>query len=323
MLFKGFKYDDCFSFLAAIFHPLMSSPCDTPAVFTEFDNRILDPEGNTISKTPFFPPPKNGWPQLGPFCTELYRAHRGKHPRIPTYLSRTYGEFNYLTELHFTTIRPSDTNYPCCYPPSANTHQYMTCISTSATDSVDAICEQYRTEWAHIENAPEQMRLAREEEVQQARAEEQAQWQAEIDQAVRGAEEGSGKEIGGSGKKIGGSERQLEEAERQLEEMERQREGMGAEEWVREIQAEMDRMRAQYERHSVLELTFWSSINRAVPIGNTKKSLRFQFSQPNDRGDAASLSYRKATHAKSNTSQMFETFKWSHALAEVTTLGLK
>jgi dTMP kinase len=101
-------------------------------------------------------------------------------------------------------------------------------VKADNADNVEAVCEEYHTQWARIENAPEERRKAKEAEARQlrmeARTEERARWQAEIDQATREADE---------------AKRRAEEAERKLEETRA--------EW----QAEMDRMRAQYERQAV------------------------------------------------------------------------
>ncbi|KAG2138019.1 hypothetical protein DEU56DRAFT_912644 [Suillus clintonianus] len=93
-------------------------------------------------------------------------------------------------------------------------------------ESVGVVCELYRAEWARFENAAEERRRVKEEEVHRLRMEGRAQRQPEVDE----------------------ERRQREEAERKANEAERR-----ADEAEREYEAELNRMRArmaELERHA-------------------------------------------------------------------------
>ncbi|KAG1889664.1 uncharacterized protein F5891DRAFT_1282815 [Suillus fuscotomentosus] len=217
---------------------------------------------------------------------------------IKSYLSRTYGPFKKLCYLDFpASARPSAIQVSVLLSalskqsPSYHLYQYQChwyahtvwealkrlfpdCheitrsdgrsshlgVKIEKADSVEVMCEQYHTQWARIENAAEERRRAKEDEVRQLRMEVRAQYQAEIDQAVRRAEEAERKAEEAE-RKAEKAERRAEEAERKAEEAERRAEEAEqkaeeaerkAEERVRaEWQAEMDRMRAQLERQAV------------------------------------------------------------------------
>ncbi|KAG2339057.1 hypothetical protein BDR05DRAFT_1003734 [Suillus weaverae] len=66
-------------------------------------------------------------------------------------------------------------------------------VKIEKADSVEAMCEEYHTQWARVENAAEEKRKAKEDKAQQLRmerrTEERALWQAKIDQATRTANE--------------------------------------------------------------------------------------------------------------------------------------
>ncbi|KAG1776692.1 hypothetical protein EV702DRAFT_1108603 [Suillus placidus] len=87
-------------------------------------------------------------------------------------------------------------------------------VEINKADSVEVICEQYHTRWASIENAAEERRKAKEDEVRQLRmeglAEGQAQSQAQINQALAREMEAT--------KKADEAMRKAEEAERKAEE---------------------------------------------------------------------------------------------------------
>ncbi|KAG2036839.1 hypothetical protein BDR03DRAFT_958462 [Suillus americanus] len=196
---------------------------------------------------------------------------------IDSYLSGTYDRFKRLSHLDFAaSARPSaiQVSVLLCalsnHSPTYNLYQYQCywyahtvwealkrlfpdCRETTEregrsrylgvkvekADSVGVVCEHYHTQWARIENAAEERRKAKEDEVRQlrmegqaeGRTEERARCQAEIDRATRKAEE---------------AQRQKEEAVRRAEEAERKAEERVRAEW----QAEIDRMRAQYERQA-------------------------------------------------------------------------
>ncbi|KAG1871554.1 hypothetical protein F4604DRAFT_1770311 [Suillus subluteus] len=209
---------------------------------------------------------------------------------IDSYLSGTYEQFKRLSHLDFAaSARPSaiQVSVLLCalsnHSPTYNLYQYQCywyahtvwealkrlfpdCHETTLSggrsrylgvkvekaDSVEVVCEHYHTQWARIENAAEERRKAKEDEVRQlrmegqaeGRIEERARCQAEIDRATRKAnEETRQKEE---------AVRKAEEAVRRAEEAERKaEEARKAEERVRaEWQAEIDRMRAQYERQA-------------------------------------------------------------------------
>jgi hypothetical protein len=177
--------------------------------------------------------------------------------------------------------------FPDCHETTENggRSRYLG-VKIDKADSVEAVCEEYHIQWARIENAAEERRKVKEAEARQVRflpesvmlfahlclqlrmeglAEGRAQCQVEIDQATRRAnEEAEQKEE---------EKRQKEEAVRRAEEEARQKEEerRQKEEAVRKLeevrffpkyialhahlslqmQAEMDRMRAQYERQAV------------------------------------------------------------------------
>lgn len=209
---------------------------------------------------------------------------------IESYLSRTYDPFKKLCYLDFpASARPSAIQVSVLlsalskHSPSYHLYQYQcywyahtvwealkrlfpdcheitesegrSCylgIKIEKADSVEVVCEQYHTQWARIENAAEERRRAKEDEVRQLRMEERAQCQAEIDQATRKANEATRKANEETRQKEEAvrraeiAERMVEEAKRKAEEAERKAEEVRAE-W----QAEMDRMRAQLERQAV------------------------------------------------------------------------
>ncbi|KAG1845587.1 hypothetical protein C8R48DRAFT_442095 [Suillus tomentosus] len=210
---------------------------------------------------------------------------------IKSYLSRTYGPFKKLCYLDFpASARPSAIQVSVLLSalskqsPSYHLYQYQChwyahtvwealkrlfpdCheitksdgrsshlgVKIEKADSVEVMCEQYHAQWARIENAAEERRRAKEDEVRQLRMEVRAQYQAEIDQAVRRAEEAE-REAEEAKREAEEAKREAEEAEREAEEAERKAEEAErkAEERVRaEWQAEMDRMRAQLERQAV------------------------------------------------------------------------
>ncbi|KAG2138582.1 uncharacterized protein EDB93DRAFT_1164817 [Suillus bovinus] len=112
-------------------------------------------------------------------------------------------------------------------------------------ESVEAVCELYRAEWACLENAAEDSRRAKEEEVHRLRMEGlmegRAQCQQEVDIERRQREE---------------AERRADEEKRRADEERRQREGAErkADEERKEFEAELNRMRArmaELERHAV------------------------------------------------------------------------
>ncbi|KAG2057363.1 hypothetical protein BDR06DRAFT_1005367 [Suillus hirtellus] len=222
-------------------------------------------------------------PSLSP-CDSIFTTSNSGSA-IKSYLSRTYGPFKKLCYLDFpASARPSAIQVSVLLSalskqyPSNHQYQYQyqchwyahtawealkrlfpDCheitksdgrsshlgVKIEKADSVEVMCEQYHTQWARIENAAEERRRAKEDEVRQLRMEVRAQYQAEIDQAVRRAEE---------------AERRAEEAERRAEEERRaeaaEREAEAAERKVEERvraewQAEMNRMRAQLERQAV------------------------------------------------------------------------
>ncbi|KAG2737155.1 hypothetical protein P692DRAFT_20883920 [Suillus brevipes Sb2] len=101
-------------------------------------------------------------------------------------------------------------------------------------ESVEAVCELYRAEWARFENAAEEKRRAKEEEVHRLRMEGRAQRQPEVGEERRQREE---------------AERKANEAERKANEAERR-----ADEERREHEAELSRIRArmaELERRAV------------------------------------------------------------------------
>ncbi|KAG1808862.1 uncharacterized protein BJ212DRAFT_1484718 [Suillus subaureus] len=199
---------------------------------------------------------------------------------IETYLTGTYDRFKRLSYLDFTpSARPSAIQVSVLlsalskHSPTYNLYQYQCywyahtvweslkrlfpdCHETTQSggrsrylgvkiekaDSLEVVCEQYHTQWARIENAAEERRKAKEDEVRQlrmeGRTEERARCQAEIDQATRQKEEAL--------RKAEEAESRAEEAERQKEEAVREAEERVRAEW----QAEIDRMRAQYERQA-------------------------------------------------------------------------
>ncbi|KAG2095094.1 uncharacterized protein F5147DRAFT_718740 [Suillus discolor] len=202
---------------------------------------------------------------------------------IESYLSKTYGPFKKLCYLDFpASARPSAIQVSVLlsalskHSPSYDLYQYQCywyahtvwealkrlfpdCYETTESegrscylgikiekaDSVEVVCEQYHTQWARIENAAEERRRAKEDEVRQLRMEERAQCQAEIDQATRKANEAT-RQKEEAVRRAEIAERMIEEAKRKAEEAERKAEEVRAE-W----QAEMDRMRAQLERQAV------------------------------------------------------------------------
>ncbi|KAG1785314.1 uncharacterized protein HD556DRAFT_1314347 [Suillus plorans] len=202
---------------------------------------------------------------------------------IESYLSRTYDPFKKLCYLDFpASARPSAIQVSVLlsalskHSPSYHLYQYQCywyahtvwealkrlfpdCheitesggrsrylgIKIEKADSVEVVCEQYHTQWARIENAAEERRRAKEDEVRQLRMEERARCQAEIDQATRKANEAT-KQKEEAVRRAEMAERMIEEAKRKAEEAERKAEEVRAE-W----QAEMDRMRAQLERQAV------------------------------------------------------------------------
>ncbi|KAG2063207.1 hypothetical protein BDR04DRAFT_1111755 [Suillus decipiens] len=181
-------------------HPIQQ---DAEAILVS--DRISDPEGNINNN--------NGSPasrrtgirssrMVLPYCPipphDSIFATPYSVTRIPTYLSRTYGKFNYLTELHFTSVRPSALQLSVLlsvinkHLPVYDLYQYQCywyahtvwealkrlfpdCFETEESaarssclgftidkaDSVDAICEQYRTEWARVEEAERQFEEAK------------------------------------------------------------------------------------------------------------------------------------------------------------------
>ncbi|KAG2156232.1 hypothetical protein DEU56DRAFT_897264 [Suillus clintonianus] len=202
---------------------------------------------------------------------------RNEGSAIPSYLDDTYGSYKNLIDLEFSaSARPSAIQVSALlsalskHSPLYDLYQYQCywyahtvwealkklfpgCKETTRcqgrssyhglkiekADSVDVVCEQYRIRWAGIENAAEERRKAKEDEVRQlrmeGRAEERAQCQTEIEQALaeaaRNAEE---------------SARNAEEAARNAEEVVRQKEEVArTQRAMAENQAEMDRMRAR------------------------------------------------------------------------------
>ncbi|KAG1742033.1 hypothetical protein EDB19DRAFT_1703698 [Suillus lakei] len=150
---------------------------------------------------------------------------------IESYLTKRYGQHKYLCNLDFpASTRPSaiQVSVLLCvlskHSPTYHLWQYQCYWYTHTVwealkklfpdfretmqsegrsrfcgqeirkaESVEAVCEQYCAEWARIENAAEDRRKAKEEEIRQlrmeGRAEERAQCQSEIDQATRRADE--------------------------------------------------------------------------------------------------------------------------------------
>ncbi|KAG1889665.1 uncharacterized protein F5891DRAFT_138778 [Suillus fuscotomentosus] len=245
---------------------------------------------------------------------------------IESYLSRTYDQFKELCYLDFpaSSARPSAIQVSVLlsalskHSPSYHLYQYQcywyahtawealkrlfpdcheitksggrSCylgVKIEKADSVEAVCEQYHAQWARIQNAAEERRRAKEDEVRQLRMEERAQCQAEIDQATRNAKEATRNANEATEQKEEAvkkaneemrqkeeavkkateemrqkeeavrraevAERMIEEAKRKAEEAERKAEEAErkAEEVRAEWQAEMDRMRAQLKRQAV------------------------------------------------------------------------
>ncbi|KAG2063208.1 hypothetical protein BDR04DRAFT_578815 [Suillus decipiens] len=112
-------------------------------------------------------------------------------------------------------------------------------LTIKKADSVEEVYNEFCLERRNAEQREADKRREREEEAQQLRmegrtegqAEERARWKAEVEQARREKEE---------------ARREKEEAVRRAEEVERRAAQVRA-----ELQAEIDRMRAQYERHAV------------------------------------------------------------------------
>ncbi|KAG1788346.1 uncharacterized protein HD556DRAFT_1404066 [Suillus plorans] len=195
---------------------------------------------------------------------------------IESYLTNRYGQHKYLCHLDFSApARPSamQVSVLLCvlrkHSPTYHLWQYQCywyaytvwealktlfpgCRETTLSEgrsrfcgqevrkaeSVEAVCELYRAEWARFENATEERRRAKEEEVHRLRmeglVEGRAQRQAEVDEERRQREE---------------AERKVNEAERRADEERRQRE-----EAEREYEAELNRMRArmaELERRAV------------------------------------------------------------------------
>ncbi|KAG2063094.1 hypothetical protein BDR04DRAFT_1199581 [Suillus decipiens] len=386
MFFKGFKYGaNRFSirgFLAAIFHSLMSSPCDAPGVFAKSESkcgiedwrelisanelslkcqlekviyckctngkeheflllhfrhptqqdaeailvsdRIPDPTGdnttnnnnnnhnNGSSSSRRMQSSRIISPSIGPTpAQDSVFTMFNSVGNIPTYLDRTYGEFVRLTELQFTSARPSAhqlsvllsvihqhsraykvRQYQCywyahtvwevlkrispdCFETeeSAVRSSYRG-LTIDKADSVDEIYNKYGKEWACVEQEAADLRRKEEKQAQQLRmegqAEERARCQVEIEQvtrekeeAVRRAEEAVRRTEEEAARRAEEAVRRVEEeAARRAEEAGRRAEeeaARRAEEAVRraeeriraELQAEIDRMRAQYERHAV------------------------------------------------------------------------
>ncbi|KAG2057364.1 hypothetical protein BDR06DRAFT_969540 [Suillus hirtellus] len=214
---------------------------------------------------------------------------------IESYLSRTYDQFKELCYLEFpaSSARPSAIQVSVLlsalskHSPSYHLYQYQcywyahttwealkrlfpdcheitksggrSCylgVKIEKADSVEAVCEQYHAQWARIQNAAEERRRAKEDEVRQLRLEERAQCQAEIDQATREKEKATrekeeavskaNEETREAVRRAEIAERMIGEAKRKAEEAERKAEEVRAE-W----QAEMDRMRAQLKRQAV------------------------------------------------------------------------
>ncbi|KAG1766225.1 hypothetical protein EV702DRAFT_1257146 [Suillus placidus] len=188
---------------------------------------------------------------------------------IGSYLTKRYGQHKYLCNLNFSaSARPSAMQvsmllcvlrkhsptyhlwqYQCYWYAytvwEALTRLFPGCQETTLSEgrsrfcgqevrkaeSVEAVCELYRAEWARFEDAAEERRRAKEEEVYRLRmeglVEGRAQRQPEVDE----------------------ERRQREEAERRADKERRQRE-----EAEREYEAELNRMRArmaELERRAV------------------------------------------------------------------------
>ncbi|KAG1781753.1 hypothetical protein EV702DRAFT_1073179 [Suillus placidus] len=199
---------------------------------------------------------------------------------IDSYLTKRYGQHKYLCNLNFSaSARPSamqvsvllcvlrkhsptyhlwqyqcywyaytvlealKTLFPGCRETTVNEGRSQFCgQEIRKAESVEAVCELYRAEWARFENAAEERRRAKEEEEHRLRmeglVEGRAQRQPEVDEERRQREEAE--------RRADEERRQREEAERRADEERRQRE--------REYEAELNRMRArmaELERRAV------------------------------------------------------------------------
>ncbi|KAG2068451.1 acid protease [Suillus decipiens] len=309
MFFKGFKFGaNRFSirgFLAAIFHPIMSSPCDVPGVFIKSNSRYSVEDwqavisGNEVSS------------QCQLEKVIYCKCTGGKEHEFLLFHFRHPTQQN--TEAVLVSDRTPDREGPNnhdddddnnnnnnnlsflkrMFPDCFETNEGAGCssyrgLTIAKADSVDEVYKQYCDEWAHIEEKAANSRREKEKEVQQlrieAQAEERARCQAEIEQVTRQKEEAM---------------RQKEEAMRRADEVERQKEEAvrRAEERVREMQAEMDQMRAQYERHrSALQSQYnlivdtgssntW--VNASTPYVKTSTSV--------DTDEAVSVTYNSGS----------------------------
>ncbi|KAG1729015.1 hypothetical protein EDB19DRAFT_1642220 [Suillus lakei] len=193
---------------------------------------------------------------------------------IESYLTKRYGQHKYLCNLDFSaSARPSamQVSVLLCvlrkHSPTYHLWQYQCywyaytvwealkrlfpgCRETTLSEgrsrfrgqevrkaeSVEAVCELYRAEWAHFENAADERRRAKEEERRQREEAERKANEAErrADEERRQREEEK--------RKADAESRRADEERRQREEAER------------EYEAELNRMRArmaELERHAV------------------------------------------------------------------------
>ncbi|KAG1762988.1 hypothetical protein EV702DRAFT_1052015 [Suillus placidus] len=209
---------------------------------------------------------------------------------IDSYLSRTYDNFKRLSYLDFSaSARPSAIQVSVLltalskHSPTYNLYQYqcywyahtvwealkrlfLDCYETTQdegrsrylgvkiekADSVEAMCEEYHTQWARVQNAAVKKRKAKEDEVRQSmmegQIEERARCQVEIDQAMG----------------------QREEVERKAEEYKAEMDPLRAR------MAQLERRASLFDRHATLTLDEKGLVLIGL-TGNTKEPrIRFQ-----------------------------------------------
>ncbi|KAG1832858.1 hypothetical protein DFJ58DRAFT_736261 [Suillus subalutaceus] len=183
---------------------------------------------------------------------------------IESYLTKRYGQHKYLFNLKsstfplplcywyaYTVWEALKRLFPGCRETTLSEGRSRFCgQEVRKAESVGAVCELYRAEWARFENAVEERRRAKEEEVHRLRmeglVEGRAQRQPEVDKERRHREEVE--------RKANEAERRADEERRQREEEKRKadaesrradEERRQREEAEREYEVELNRMQAR------------------------------------------------------------------------------